>query len=152
MSSNTHYHPPAPTHLRSFLGWVGIPPFLCVCLFWFLAGGRPGKFIYFLHLSLIVTEHHMGFPGGSAGKESSCSAGDLGLIPGLGRSPGEGNGYWLQYSGLENPMDRGAWQATIHGVTKSWTWMSNFHFIHFKYFPVLFAVYLLTRALVYEVL
>ena len=47
----------------------------------------------------------MGFPGGSAGKESACDVGDLGLIPGLGRSPGEGKGYPLQYSGLENPMD-----------------------------------------------
>ena len=52
------------------------------------------------------------FPGGSAGKESSCSVGDLGSIPGLGRSPGEGNGSPLQYSGLENSMDRGAWRAT----------------------------------------
>ena len=63
----------------------------------------------------------MGFPSVSNGKESSCSAGNLGSIPGSGRSPGEGNGNPLQYSGLENPMDRGAWQATVHGVTKSWT-------------------------------
>ena len=55
------------------------------------------------------------------GKEFACNAGDLGLIPGLGRSPGEGNGYPLQYSGLENSMDRGAWQATVHGVAKSLT-------------------------------
>ena len=130
MSSNTHYHPPAPTHLRSFLGWVGIPPFLCVCLFWFLAGGRPGKFIYFLHLSLIVTEHHMGFPGGSAGKESSCSAGDLGLIPGLGRSPGEGTSYPFQYSGLENSLD-----CIVHGVAKSRTRLSDFHLASFPPFP-----------------
>ena len=53
-----------------------------------------------------------GFPGGSDGKESSCKAGDLGLIPGLGKSPVEGNGYPVQYSCLENSMDRGAWQAT----------------------------------------
>ena len=58
-----------------------------------------------------------GFPGGSDGKESSCKAGDVDLIPGLGRSPGEGNGSPLQYSCLENSMDRGAWQATVHGVT-----------------------------------
>ena len=63
----------------------------------------------------------MGFSGGSDGKESTCDAGDLGLIPGLGRSSGEGNSYPLQYSGLENSMDRGAWQATVHGVTYSWT-------------------------------
>ena len=60
----------------------------------------------------------MGFPGGSAGKESACNVGDLGSIPGLGRSPGEGNGNPLQYSCLENPMDRGAWRATVHGVVK----------------------------------
>ena len=51
----------------------------------------------------------LGFPGGSAGKESACNGGDLGLIPGLGRCHGEGNGYPLQYSGLESSMDRGAW-------------------------------------------
>ena len=56
--------------------------------------------------------------GGSAGKESACIAGDLDLIPGLGRSPGEGNGNPLQYSCLESSMDRGARQATVHGVGK----------------------------------
>ena len=64
-------------------------------------------------------------PGGSDGKESTCNAGDLGSIPGLGRSPEEGNGYPLQYSCLENSMDRGTWQATVHGVAKSWTQLSN---------------------------
>ena len=67
----------------------------------------------------------MGFPGGKACKESTCKAGDLGLIPGLGRSPGEGNGNPLQYSCMENPMDRGAWQATVHGVTMSRTQLSD---------------------------
>ena len=62
-----------------------------------------------------------GFPGGSDGKESACHAGDPGSIPGLGRSPGEGNGNPLQYSCLENSIDRGAWQATVHGVVKSRT-------------------------------
>ena len=62
-----------------------------------------------------------GFPGGSVGKESACNAGDLGSIPGSGRSPGEGNGNPLQYSCLQNSMDRGAWWITVHGVTKSWT-------------------------------
>ena len=57
----------------------------------------------------------MGFPGGSDGKESACNVGDLGLIPGLGRSPGEGHGYLLQYSCLENSMDRGAWQLQSMG-------------------------------------
>ena len=68
---------------------------------------------------------HMGFPGGSDSKESSCNAGDLGLIPGWGRCPGEGNGHPLQYSGLENSMD-----YVVHGVTKSQTRLSDFHF-HF---------------------
>ena len=58
-------------------------------------------------------------PGGSDGKESTCNAEDLALIPGLGRSPGKGNGYPLQYPGLENPMDRGARWAAVHGVAKS---------------------------------
>ena len=58
---------------------------------------------------------------GSDGKESACNAGDLGLIPGSGRSPGEGNGYPLQYACLENSLDRGAWQATVYGVAESQT-------------------------------
>ena len=62
-----------------------------------------------------------GFPGGSDDKESVCNVGDPGLIPGSGRSPGEGNGNALQYSCLENSMDRGAWRAVVHGVEKSWT-------------------------------
>ena len=60
----------------------------------------------------------MGFPGGSDGKESACNVGDLGLIPESGRSPGEGNGYPFQYSCLENSMDRGTWQAAIHGASE----------------------------------
>ena len=69
----------------------------------------------------------MGFPCGSADKESACNAGDLGSIPRLGRSSGEGNGYPLQYSGLENPINRGTWWATVHGVAKSRTELNNFH-------------------------
>ena len=65
-------------------------------------------------------------------EESSCNRGDWGLIPGSGRSPGEGNGNPLQYSCLENCMDRGAWWATLHGITKSWTWPYNF-FVLFSY-------------------
>ena len=61
-----------------------------------------------------------GFPRGSAGKETACNVGDLGSIPDFERSPGEGNDYPLQYSALEHSMDRGAWQFTVHGVTKSW--------------------------------
>ena len=63
----------------------------------------------------------MGFPGGSDGKEFVCNVGYLHLIPGLGRSPGEGNSNPLQYSSLGNPKDRGAWRATVHWVTKSQT-------------------------------
>ena len=72
----------------------------------------------------------------SIGKESACNTGDPGSIPGSGRSPGEGNGSPLQHSCLENPMDGGAWQATVHGVTKSQTLLSNFTFISF---PQLFS-------------
>ena len=64
---------------------------------------------------------YLGFPGGSDGKESAWYAGDLGSIPGSGRSSGEENGNPLQYSYLENSVDRGAWQATICGITKSQT-------------------------------
>ena len=64
---------------------------------------------------------NIGFPGTLDGKESACSAGDMGLIPGSGRSPGGGYGNPLQYSRLENFKDRGAWWATVHGVAKSWT-------------------------------
>ena len=70
----------------------------------------------------------IGFLGGLVGKESTCNAGDLGLIPGLGRSLGEGNGYPLQCSCLENPMDTGAWRTTVHGVTQARTRLSAFHF------------------------
>ena len=68
----------------------------------------------------LSTPVFLGFPGGSAGKESTCNGEDLGSIPGLGRSPGEGKGYPLQYSGLENSMD-----FIVHGVAKSWTRLSN---------------------------
>ena len=67
----------------------------------------------------------LGFPCGSAGKEPACNTGDLGSIPGLGRSPGEGKGYPLQYSGLENSMN-----CIVHGVTESWTRLSGLHFHH----------------------
>ena len=67
-----------------------------------------------------------GFPGGQ-GRESACGAGDPGSIPGSGRSPGEGNGYPLQYSHLENPMDREAWRATVHRVTTSHRQITHTH-------------------------
>ena len=69
----------------------------------------------------------LGFPCGSAGKEFTCNVGDVGSIPGLGRSPGEGKGYPLRYSGLENPMG-----CRVHGVTKSQTQLSDYHF-HFHF-------------------
>ena len=72
--------------------------------------------------------HPMGFPGGSVVKNPPANTGDsrdTRLIPGSEQSPGEGNGDPLQYSCLGNPMERGAWQATVHGVKKSWTWLSD---------------------------
>ena len=68
---------------------------------------------------------NIGFPSGSDGKESAFNEGDLGSIPGLGISLGEGNGNPLQYSCLENSMDREAWQATVYGIAKSWTQLSD---------------------------
>ena len=69
----------------------------------------------------MYTKRGKGFPGGSDSKASTCNAGDAGLIPRLGRAPGVGNGSPHQYSCLENPTDRGAWWATVHGVAKSQT-------------------------------
>ena len=83
------------------------------------------QFIYVYYYIYIIIYYILGFPGGSDGKESACNAGDLAFIPGSVRFPGEGNGYSLQYSCLENPMDRGAWWATVCGVAKSWTWLSD---------------------------
>ena len=74
----------------------------------------------YLHLTIML-----GFPGDSDSKESAYNAGDSSSILGSGRCPGEGNGNPLQYSCLENPMYQGAWQATVHGVTKSWTRISG---------------------------
>ena len=78
-----------------------------------------------------------GFPGGSDGKESACNARDLGSVPGLGRSPGEGYSRPLQYSCLETPMDRGAWQAAVHRVTEGQTRLSDFHYGSFSPRPPL---------------
>jgi len=77
----------------------------------------------------------VGFLGGSEGKASTCKAEDLGSVPGSGRSPGEGNDNPLQYSCLEISMDRGAWQAAVHVVTKSQTQLSDEHF-HFPQGPL----------------
>ena len=79
----------------------------------------------FQNIFLCGTGFSEGFHGGSDGKESTCYIGDLGSIPGVRRCPGEGNGNPLQYFCLENSMDRGAWQATVNGGTKSWTRLNN---------------------------
>ena len=78
---------------------------------------QPG--LFFFSCLCAKRQMRMGFPGGSAGKEFACNAGDLGLIPGLGRFPGEGNGNPLQYSCLENSMDWRAWWAAVHGVAEA---------------------------------
>ena len=75
---------------------------------------------------------YLDFPGGSDGRASTYSAEDLDSIPGSGRSPGDGNGNPLRYTCLENPMERGAWWATVHGVTKSQTRLSDFTSLSFK--------------------
>ena len=99
---------------------VGLPDH-GVALFRTLCGPRSWSFI--LILTILHFPNSAGLLGGSAGKESTCKEGDLGLIPGLGRSPGKGNGHPLPYSGLENSMD-----CIGHEVAKSWTWPSDFHF------------------------
>ena len=88
-------------------------------------GSSNLQYYLFMHISWFPSPHHMGFPGGSDDKESACSAGDLGSIPGLGSPPKEGNGNPLQYSCPENSKERGAWRATVHGVTKSQIWLQD---------------------------
>ena len=92
--------------------------------------GFPFSSNYWCWVSFHVLFGHLyvwlGFPGGSDSEEFTCSARAQGLTPGLGRSPGDGNVYPLQYFFLENSMDRGAWHHKgVHGVTKSWTWLSD---------------------------
>ena len=83
---------------------------LCLSYVWQKTFPKLSSFFFTLCIEF------WGFPGGSDGKESACNVGGLSLTPGLGRYPGEGNGHPLQYSCLENPMDRGVWQATVHGI------------------------------------
>ena len=83
----------------------------------------------------VYVQLNWGFPGSSDGKESACNVGDLGSIPESGRSPGEGHGNPLQYSGLENSTDRGAWWATVHGVAKSWTRLKQLTRTHISKSP-----------------
>ena len=83
-------------------------------------------YIYiYIHIYVYICNIYIGFPGGLDGKESTCNAGDLGLLSGLGRSPGGGHGNPLQCSCLENPMDRCVWWAAVCGITKCWTWLSD---------------------------
>ena len=117
-----------------------------VVQFFFVYFGYEPLLEYFCPLFLMRSQGHlscfslyMGFPCGSAGKESACNVRDLGSVPELGRSPGEGNGYPLQYSGLENSMD-----CVAHEVTKSWTQLSLsllyvkhlFPLVTFKFFSL----------------
>ena len=111
-----------PTQLRclsSLLNSSWDPCYVSIC-----------ELLWHFDISILNSFNHIywmstTYSGGSDGKESTCSAGDLGLIPELGRSPGEGNGHPLHYSCLENNMDWGAWQANVHGVAKSQTWLSD---------------------------
>ena len=118
--------------LATKLHWASLPSFLKWRYFYaeIISTGIQNKLIYiklFHYLNEQKERIHIiiaflwGFPGGSDGKESACNAGDQDSIPGWGRSPGGGNGNPLQYSCLENPMDRGVWWATVHGVAKSRT-------------------------------
>ena len=91
--------------------------YVCVCIYTHI-------YIY-PSMNMCICMCYTGFSGGSVVKNLPANAGDTGSIPGLGRSPGEENCNPLQYSGWENPMDRGAWWATVHGVTNSWTGLSN---------------------------
>ena len=84
----------------------------------FVQKEKLSEIFFFFQSSYHFLLYYMGFPHSLVSKESACNAGDLGLIPGSGRSPGEGNGNPLQYSCLENPMDRGALQATVHRVAR----------------------------------
>ena len=95
--------------------------------------------------SFLLVIFHKGFPGGAEVKTSACNVGDLGSIPGWGRSPGEGNGNPLQYSCLENPMEGGAWWATVHRVAKSQTRLRHTHtHTHtqglYKFFFIFFSI------------
>ena len=109
------------------------PHFHCRGYMLYLWLGNKDPICLMVQPKKIIKFGILGFPGGSDGKESACNVGDLGSIPQSGRYPGEGNGYPLQYSCLESPMDRGAWWATVYGVSKSQIWLSNWHFhSHFQ--------------------
>ena len=119
-----HYAHPgyhfSPMHV-SYISWhPSIQHLSCIVA----AYGNPDHPKFMISSSSVWWYHALsiqGFPGSSVSKESACNAGDPVFIPGWGRSPGEGNGNPLQYSCLENPMDRGAWPATVHGVAQTRT-------------------------------
>ena len=98
----------------------------CCFLTYIRISQEAGQVVWYSHLfknfPQFVVIYTVGFPCGSAGKESACNAEDLGLIPGLGRPPREGKGYPFQYFGLENSME-----CIVHGIAKSWTQLSDFH-------------------------
>ena len=110
-----------------YLGYLGPTLFPCSSFFWHSPSSLAITVRWVAGSICRITfgspRSHLGFPGGSAGKESTCNAGDLCLIPGLGKSPAEGNGYPLQYSGLDNSVD-----CLVHGVSKSQTRLNDFHF------------------------
>ena len=103
----------------------------------------------YIYITDRYIDTYMGFTGGSVGKESACSRGDLGMIPGLGRSSGRGNDNPLQCSCLENPMDRGAWQATVHGVAKNQTRLSTAQHIIYIYIYVYIYIYMYTHTYIH---
>ena len=115
--------------LRILFGWLYA--ILCYSSVSQLSWHRPGQWQRGLK-ELERPDPYEVFPDGSDGKESACNVGDSGSISGSGRSRRRGNGYPLQCSCLENSMDRGAWQATVHGVTKSQTQLMDFHFSYLR--------------------
>ena len=117
-------HPILSLRLKTQYIKNSISEFLRILVVYLIIGFMFGM-LWFINPVISV-----GFPCVSIGKESACNAGDLVLIPGLGRSPGEGKCYPLQYSGLENSMD-----CIVHGIAKTQTWLSDFHFslLHFSY-------------------
>ena len=138
LCGHTYAHPCINTYLCTHTHWFFMESFflkLTLFLNWnCVVVADPSDFYLTIHCTKIThygllstsEETYQGsFPAGSHGKEFACNAGDLGLIPGSGRCPGGGHGNPLQYFCLQNPMDRGAWWATVHGVTNSWTQLSN---------------------------
>ena len=105
--------------------WSGYCLLSVKCVFSSSCACDQTTFLYYFSF-LVHCSVCLGLPWWPSGKESACNAGDLGLIPWLGRFPGGGHGNPFQHSCLENPMDRGAWQATVHGIAQSWTWLKQF--------------------------